>query len=561
VFSAKKSVKIIAAILKQNGVKNIIFSPGSRNAPLVIQFCEDEFFDTTAVPDERCAAFIAMGNAQWLKQPTVICCTSGTASLNYAPAIAEAYYQGIPLIVLTADRPREWIDHGEGQSIRQNNIYHNYIKGSYDLPQDINNQQQSWYCNRLCNEAYNLSMQGKKGPVHINIPFSEPLYETTKEPIPQQRHLTVLETEQRLSFKMEKDILKLWNSYDKKMILCGQMAPQDGINHILGALAERPDIAIVSESLANIDGKKVNHHIDRSITLVNDSNIEVYRPDILITMGSAIVSKKIKQLFRDNPPKEHWHIDPSGEFQDMFKCLTKIIPLETSVFLDFIDKQTESQINDFGAKWQGLFHLTGIHHESFLAQAPYSDLKAYEIVMDTIPENTNIHLANSTAVRYAQFFPIINGAKYFCNRGTSGIDGSTSTAIGSLNASKRPTVLLTGDISFFYDSNAFWNTLDKTGLKIVIFNNSGGGIFRIINGPSKTQQLEEYFETQHTLKADKIAEMYGLNYQSVNALDILENSVYNFFDPEDQTPAILEIFTDPTVNPVVLEDYFKFLKQ
>ncbi len=557
--SSKTSIQILANILQQNDLDQVVFSPGSRNAPLVIEFCNSDFFNAISLPDERCAAFFAMGQAQWTRQASIICCTSGTASLNYAPAIAEAYYQGIPLLVLTADRPQEWIDHGEGQSIRQQNIYENYIKGSYQLPQDISNDQQQWYCNRLINEAINLAHDQKKGPVHINIPFSEPLYETESKVHINTRKIDRIAENNGLN---ESDLTALkaqWNSSQKKMILCGQLPPVDGLNNILADIASDGNTAIVIENTSNLQDKNFNPCIDRSLALIKHDQVKDFIPDILISIGGAIVSKKLKALFREHPPKEHWHVGHSVNAQDMFQCLTKDIQVDPKQLLaQLSDKQALN--SGFGHKWLGLFHQSAIKHEEYLQQAPFSDLKAYEIVLDCIPEGNQIHMSNSTGVRYVQLFNTIRGANYFCNRGTSGIDGSTSTALGSAYSSRKKTVLLTGDLSFFYDSNAFWNTPVRENFKVVIFNNSGGNIFRIIDGPSKTDQLESFFETRHNLTAEPIAELYGLKYSSAKDEKSLENQLQSFFAPDNTTCEILEVFTDSEISPKALKSYFDYLK-
>ncbi len=558
--TSKTSIQILANILRQNDLDRVVFSPGSRNAPLVIELCNSDFFDTISLPDERCAAFFAMGQAQWTRKPSIICCTSGTASLNYAPAIAEAYYQGIPLLVLTADRPQEWIDHGEGQSIRQQDIYHNYIKGSYQLPQNVSNDQQQWYCNRLINEAINLANEGKKGPVHINIPFSEPLYETCSDITINTRKIDRISKQNSIGTDDLKELNSKWKSSQKRMILCGLLPPTDGLNSILSNMAANGNTAIVIENTSNLQDRAFNPCIDRSLTLIKNDQIDEFVPDVLISIGGAIVSKRLKALFREHPPKEHWHIGNSVNAQDMFQCLTKDIQASPSHVLSELSNENQELNSGFGHKWLGLFHQSAIKHQEYLEQVSFSDLKAYEIVLDSIPEGSHIHMSNSTGVRYVQLFNTIQGAKYFCNRGTSGIDGSTSTALGSTYVCGKNTVLLTGDLSFFYDSNAFWNTPVKENFKVIIFNNSGGNIFRIINGPSETDQLESFFETRHNLNAKPVAELYGLKYSAAHDQNELEEKLFEFFSSENTTCEILEIFTDSELSPKALKSYFDYLK-
>ncbi len=559
--TVKESVQILASILEQNEVTDIVFSPGSRNAPLVIELVQNPKFNCISLPDERCAGFFALGIAQWKQKPVAICCTSGSASLNYAPAIAEAYYQNVPLLVLTADRPREWIDHGEGQSIRQNNVFANYIKGSYNLPQDIQRDQERWFCNRLINEAYNLATTPELGPVHINMPFNEPLYDTTEAAIKEQRIIRRHQNRATIEGEELEEVLAIWKSHHKRMILCGQMAERAGLQACLENIASHPSTAVVVESTANLHSKQFNACIDRSLAAIPPQKNEEYVPEVLITIGGAIVSKKLKMMFRKHGVKHHWHISENGQAQDMFQSLNRVIECSAVEFISELAQHLPTENDGFGQKWMGLYHKSAIYHEDYLRDVAFSDLAAYACVLDYIQDGSVVHMANSTAVRYVQLFPQIRGAKYFCNRGTSGIDGSTSTALGSRYASGKSTILLTGDMSFFYDSNAFWNAPVKDNFKVVLFNNGGGGIFRIIEGPSSTKNLEKFFETQHKLDAEHIAALYGLDYHKARNMAELDSICQDFFNPTNNTSGILEIITPRDINPEVLKAYFKNIAQ
>ena len=557
-FSEKRSVQILASVLAEKGICDVVFSPGSRNAPFVIQMAENPSFETQSIPDERCAAFYAMGMAQWKRKPVVICCTSGSAALNYAPAIAEAYYQGIPLIVLTADRPNEWIDHGEGQSIRQRSVFQNFIKGSFELPQHETGNSE-WYTNRIANESINLSMHEKAGPVHINVPFDEPLYGTTTETVENPRIISQLSPEYSLSEADIDALSSTWSNTGKKLIICGLNHPNHALQNVLNKLSHDASVAILSETTSNVFGQKIYSNIDRILAGIEEESIGTYIPELLVTVGGPIVSKKIKALLRHHSISEHWHIDPSYHHQDVFKQLTKSIIAQPADVLNKFEINTTVQDNAYGNRWQKKHWETKLAHEKAMEHLAFSDLSIYRDVLDFIPDDSVIHMANSTAVRYTQLFDPLTSAAYFCNRGTSGIDGSTSTAIGSANVNNRKTILLSGDTSFIYDSNAFWNTKAKH-FKSIVVNNNGGGIFRIIDGPETTGKVDDYFEVQHGCSVKSIAEMYGIPYYSASNQQELDTVLPTFFNFDSETNGILEIFSDSTINPIELKQYFRHLK-
>jgi 2-succinyl-5-enolpyruvyl-6-hydroxy-3-cyclohexene-1-carboxylate synthase len=548
----------LAEMMVQRGIKTLINSPGSRNAPIVTVFCGHKEINCLSVVDERSAAFFALGMAQQLRQPVAIACTSGSAALNYAPAIAEAYYQRIPLIVLTADRPEEWIDQGDGQTIRQKNVFGPHVRKSVQLPQSTKNNDDLWYNDRLISEALNAAIYPVAGPVHINLPFSEPLYGFDHSLLTQPKDIRIIEPQQTLNAETLASLSTQWNRSKKKLVLVGQMLPDSKLQHELERLSADPSVAILSETTSNIYHPDFNGCIDRSLSAM--ANAEDFYPEILLTFGGPIVSKRIKSFFRKASIKEHWNIDPADLHVDTYQHLTHSIPMQAVSFLEQLNQNAVHPESDFKARWLKVHAHAREIHKNYLVKTSYSDLKIFETIIESIPDSAKIQLANSTPVRYSQLFEYKNSFQFDSNRGTSGIDGSLSTAAGAAFASERLTVLITGDLGFFYDSNALWNKHIPANLKIIVINNEGGGIFRFIDGPSDTGLLEPFFEARHQTSARYIAEAFGADYHLATDKASLTEQLGSFFEPSDRV-AVLEIKSPARKSAEVLKCYFKELEK
>ena len=561
-MDTKQSIVDLVNIAYNKGIRKVVFSSGSRNAPLIIAFNEFGKFDTYSIHDERSAAFFALGMAQQTGETVAIACTSGSAVLNYAPAIAEAYYQRIPLLVITADRPLEWIDQGEGQTMRQANIYANFIKESFEIFQESNHIDEIWYNARMFNEAINLTQIAPLGPVHINIPLREPLYDSdfvfdrNKPKIIEQ-----IAPLPALSDKVLDELSDIWNQSKKKLILTGILPKNNELKDLLKNLSDDPSVVVITETTSNIRDDDFINNIDRFIMSISDERSEECKPDLLLTLGSNIVSKKIKVLLRKWNPKEHWDIDESDKVIDTYKSLTKHIKSELNSFLKGLNDRKTKNKSNFKKLYTLQEERVVIKHNHYIKNAPWSDLKAYYLIMNKLPKDINLQMANSTAVRYAQLMNSRGDITYNSNRGVAGIDGCTSTAAGASIANNKITVLVTGDVAFLYDSNALWNKYLNKNLKIIVFNNEGGNIFRFIPGPSKTNQLEEFFEAHHSVKVEQIAKAFDTNYYSASTGDDIQEQLPLFFDIQSNNrPAILEIFTPRKENMNILNDYFKTIK-
>lgn len=556
--SAKLEVQLVVDACLKGGVTHVVLSPGSRNAPLSIAFDEHPAFTTYVIPDERAAAFYALGMALQLERPVAIACTSGSAPLNYFPAVAEAYYQGIPLVVLTADRPEEWVDQGDGQTIVQENVYGSHVLAAVQL-NAIHTDQQRWLFERKCAEAIQQSNGKQKGPVHLNIPFTEPLYLTSEEPQQIRQWIHLAEEQVQLTTGEEELIRQLWNTSERRMIICGQMPVNPRLQKVLSELANDPSIAILVEHTSNLNDRRFVHCIDRSLNQLQEEDLEAFSPDLIIAIGGAVISKRIKTFLRNVTTAKTIRIGDGFPFMDTYQSLvfsTTVNPAGIiGLFLENGDAPARSV---FGSRWNQLDLVSGMKHTDWLKQCPFSDLKAMEIVLDSVPENAQLHLANSSIIRYALLFDPVKSIIYRCNRGTSGIDGSSSTACGA--ALMQPNnwhVLISGDMSFFYDSNAFWSGHKPANLRVVVLNNGGGDIFNIIPGPDTTAQKDRYFVAQHSFSAEHICKAYGLGYFTASSEIEIEQELEAFFAYEENgTPKLLEIHTSGIENSEILKQYF-----
>jgi len=562
IVDSKQTVISLVQICHLKGIRKIVFSPGSRNAPLIIAFNEHGGFETFSIHDERSAAFFALGMAQQTGETVAIVSTSGSASLNYAPAIAEAFYQRIPLLVLTADRPPEWIDQGDSQTMRQRNLYQNFIKKSFEIRYETTNMDELWYNSRMYNEAINDTRIEPKGPVHINIPLREPLYlfEKNFEDKSLAKVFDQVSPPPQLSVKVMDELADAWNECPRKLILCGITPKSKALNDVLVRIADDPSVIVLTETTSNLGDESFIEQIDRILFSIQPEDHETYKPELLLTFGTNIVSKKIKSLFRTWDIPAHWHVDETDVVIDTYKKLTKHLRCDLLIFFEELLSRRKVVDSEYREAWQTKNTTIKFNHIEFMEQASWSDLLAYSMVLSQLPKNAVLQMANSTAVRYVQLMDKRADISYHANRGVAGIDGCTSTAVGAAWATDQMTVLVTGDTAFLYDSNALWIPYIKANLRIVIFNNQGGNIFRFIPGPDTTPYLENFFEAHHQIESGYLAKTFNIPYYKATDEDELSACLAEFWRPQvGKRPAILEIFTPRFKNDKMLKAYFRFL--
>jgi 2-succinyl-5-enolpyruvyl-6-hydroxy-3-cyclohexene-1-carboxylate synthase len=563
ISSNKKGVQLLVELCITHGMKNVVFSPGSRNAPFIIAFDEHPDINCIVIHDERSAAFYAMGMAQQLNEPVGIICTSGSAVLNYYPAVAEAYYQSLPLVVITADRPEEWIDQGDGQTIVQHDVFKNHIRYSTTLSEHCRTSDEIWKLEREISTAFNIGNGNWKGPIHINMSFNEPLY-GTEEIIPSKvKSIKTITPLLQLNSTQEQELKEIWKSSPKKMIICGQLPLDKPLLEQLKILADDTSVAVLVENTSNQVYRSFIHTIDRTLNSISEEELEAFSPDLLITIGGAVVSKRIKSYLRKYKANYHWKVGCDFPFMDTYQTLTHTFECSPLAFTSIINSfSTERNISSFGSQWKQKDFLVQDKLPLFFETIPYSDLKVFETILDYIPEMSHLHMANSSVVRYCQLFDPIASINYWSNRGTSGIDGSTSTACGAAAVNKSDwNTLITGDISFFYDSNALWNNHLTPNLRIFMINNGGGGIFKIIPGPGSTNQLDNYFVAEQSFSAEYICKAFNLEYFNANSIDEIETQMESFFTYEENgRPKLMEIFTPKEINHKILDDFFEKIK-
>lgn len=574
----------VIQLCKAKKIKHIVISPGSRNAPLTIGFTNDPFFKCYSIVDERCAAFFALGIAQQIKAPVLVACTSGSALLNYYPAVAEAFYSEIPLVVLSADRPKHLQNIGDGQTINQKNVFENHILHSANLKLDLKDEMNipvtedipifkniedklerflglqkdiQKHNEQELNDAINKAII-KKGPVHVNVPFDEPLYDVVDALKVVPKNIPIELEEPKIDTYILDLCLNDWGKAKRKMILVGEYAPNKIEQKWLNLLAKDESVIVLTETTSNLDHDSFITSIDKLIAPLKKDDCLKLQPEILITFGGMIVSKKIKAFLREYQPKEHWHISETRAY-DTFFCLTQHIKETPNYFFsEFLPKAKEVK-SSYKTYWTGIKLDRAKKHLNYMENLPFSDFKAFDILIKNLPKDSILQVGNSSAIRYAQLFDIHKSIEVFCNRGTSGIDGSTSTAIGCAVANKRQTTFITGDLSFFYDSNALWNNYIPASFRIIIINNGGGGIFRILPGHKNTENFDTYFETKHTFTAQYLAEMYKFKYKKVSSQSDFTSALNSFFK-ESNHPKILEVNTAGEPNDDILLNYFKYVK-
>ena len=571
----------LVSLCKHYGVKQVVISPGSRNAPLILGFTGDPYFDCYSIVDERSAGFFALGLSQQSHLPTALVCTSGSALLNYYPAVAEAFYSRIPLVVISADRPPYKIDIGDGQTIRQPGVFEKHIGFQAALIQDLNHapdriraegslpdtekerkqlqDRRQLKNEKLISKALQTALDNKL-PVHLNAPFEEPLYQTRQTPAFLPERAT--RSDRNAQEPDWETLSSIWERSGKKMVLIGSLPPGCLDAETLEFLAVDPSVLVFTETTSNIHHSSFFPSIDSIMAPLELSERaeELFRslqPDLLLTLGGMVVSKKIKQFLRKYTPENHWHVDPF-QAPDTYYALKKHIEMPANAFLKkFLSVVSPGSYlyRDF---WDQIRKRYEEGRQEYLRRIPFSDMVAFDRILREIPAGIQVQLANSSTVRYSQLFDMGPENPVYCNRGTSGIEGSTSTAVGASINAGQPVLLITGDLSFFYDTNGLWNKYLRADFRMVVINNQGGGIFRILPGKDADPTFENFFETVQDRSVKAVCDLYGIEHRKAETPEELSTALNTFFDPSG-APMLLEVKTPRKLNDEVLLGYFDFL--
>ena len=553
-YTDKKSILQLVALLKAHGIRKVVLCPGSRNIPIVQTLANIPDFTCYPMTDERSAGFFALGLALHGGTPAAVCCTSGTALLNLHPAVAEAFYQQVPLVVISADRPAAWIGQMDGQTLPQPGVFGSLVKKSVDLP-EVDSEESEWYCNRLINEALLELNHHGKGPVHINVPISEPFF---KLPVTELPEVRVITRYQGLSVydKDYQPLIDRLNRYQRRMAVVGQM-------NLIYLFDKRytkmlyKHFAWFTENISNqtVPGVPIRN-IEPLLCSMNFETQQKMRPELLITYGGHVISKRLKKFLRRHPPVEHWHIAPDGEVVDLYGSLTTVIEMDPFEFLEKIAPMMENRTPEYPRQWEALSKAIP------QAQFDYSEMSAIGAVIRNLPAPCSLHLANSSVVRYAQLFDIPANVEILSNRGTNGIEGSLSTALGYATASDKLNYLFIGDLSFFYDMNALWNSNYGANIRILLLNNEGGEIFHALPGLELHENARRFVTATHCTTAKAWAEDRGFEYLSARNSEELNEAVTVFTQASvTNRPMLLEVFTDKNLDIEMLKEYYHNLKK
>lgn len=545
-YSTLPHILELVALLKAHGVSQIVVCPGSRNIPIVGSVMADKYFACHQVTDERSAAFMALGLALKTGRPSAVVCTSGSAVLNMHPAVAEAYYQKVPLLVISADRPEGWIGQQDGQTLPQQGVFQSLSRCSVQL-----DEQDIWLTNRRVNEAILATTHQGKGPAHINVPISEPFFDMTADRLPDVR---VIKRYHGLNeyYEPYAHLIETLNRAQKRLVLVGQMNSIYGYQRTVDKLIYK-HFAWVQEHIGNgtIPGKAIRN-LDVLLAHMSEDDKHKMRPDLLITWGGCVISKRAKQWLRAFPPKAHWHISPDGALIDTFQCATTLIQMDPMEFVERIAPRLAGKVPSYPQLW------AQISREHTLPELEYSAPMVVGEFMELLPAGSPLHLANSNSIRYAQLYDLPADTEVYANRGVNGIEGSLSTALGFAKMDERPVYLIIGDLSFLYDMTALNISPLPKNLRILLLNNHEGQIFRGLPGLRLPEKTREAVQGNHNIDARSWAMSCGLHYFGVQDTESLGFALPEFTAPEaDKGAMLMEVFTDASIDQAQLDKIFK----
>lgn len=514
-------INLVIDFLHQAGVQQVVICPGSRSAPLTLSISRSGLFQLTPCLDERTAGFIAIGMAQESKNPVAVVTTSGSAVANLYAAVTEAFFSDTPLILLTADRPPNAAENREGQSIFQSGIFGKHVSNSFSFPIPDGKIESKTHWKKLLISCWNLLEFFK--PIHLNFHFQEPLYpelESDFWPLAPQIRFPL--SGKKVSLAPDKDQILLWEHASIKLILVGRL--QHKIPELREAIKKwegKENVWIIKDPLSQLEtisGK----WIEKSIN-------SWPKPDGVLSIGSTMVSKAVNTWIKNISPAFHFHFQEFNEIFDPWGNITHFFSSAPDQFL-------------LG---------TAVHHNSQEGkeienqeEITFGEEEAVKILLQWIPEGSTLHLGNSMSVRWAWMNGISKDLSIKGNRGTSGIDGCLSSAVGAALINEKIHTLIIGDLSFFYDSQALFIQNFPKNLRVIILNNWGGGIFRRIEGPSKLPECETLFALKSKRTARWLAHDAGIDYFPVNNKETFLHVFKSFWNP-GQKGKIIEIFESP----------------
>ncbi len=546
-YSNKENVNILTALLVAHGVRHAVVCPGSRNAPIVHNMNECPDIACYPVTDERSAGFYALGMAMQVGKPVAVCVTSGTAVLNLAPAVAEAFYQQQPLVVISADRPARWVGQLDGQTLPQPDALGRFVKKAVSLPEPADDEER-WYCNRLVNEALLELRRHGCGPVHINVPIAEPLFGFSVERLPGERVMALLPSKAD-GGGLGPFCLEAFVAAGRPMVVIGQTVEALG-----ASLGRIPRHAVVlHESLCAVPGvcrfDEVLHRIGAA---------DAYMPDFVLYVGGSIVSKRLKDFLRKTKDARMFFVAENGAVCDTFMHLEGIVEGHPADVLQAVSDRLDTKQGMSSEAYRNLWRQA-LDEAARLAldyEPPYSQMAAvkyFEEQLEDIDYGYHVHYANSTSVRLANIYA---DHYVYCNRGVNGIDGSLSTAAGFSVTTDDAVFCVVGDLSFFYDQNALWNRNLKGNLRIILLNNGGGGIFHQLKGLGQSAACCGLVAAAHHTDARGICVQNDVGYLAAKDMQEMRLGIVRLLTEEVNRPMLLEVFTDVQEDERALKTYF-----
>ncbi|MDR1606743.1 MAG: 2-succinyl-5-enolpyruvyl-6-hydroxy-3-cyclohexene-1-carboxylic-acid synthase [Streptococcaceae bacterium] len=546
-YTEVKSYQIIIALLKEYGIKHLVLSAGSRNVPFVHSVEEDPYFTCYSVVDERSAAYFALGLSQELNQPVVISCTSSTATANYWPAVAEAFYQEVPLVVLTSDRNPAMLGQLEDQMIDQVGMYDRHVKKSVNLPV-VEDSEDFYHCQRLVNEAFlELDHRGK-GPVHINVPTKKYNNSFSVKQLPKVKKIIRLESLKQERLWQEK--FKQLSESKRILVIAGQDShPTEALQSTVAKFFKKFNCSITAEYMSNIEGDGVlNGTLPFEYRYITMKKFKEFLPDIVISFGGNHQTG-IKDCLRYFAGDfEHWSIKEDGMVQDAYKSLSTIFETSADYFFDYMNKAASDEQCNTLAYHQAIADYSG---KAVISDLPYSNIKAIKAVVENVPSHSNLHLAINTAIRVTNFFPLNPGVKTYANIGTHGIDGCLSSFLGQASVGEKLNYLIIGDLSFFYDMNALRIRHIGNNVRILMINNNGGEEF-YYNKMYKNEASDLHTTARHSTTAKGWVESTQFKYLSATDDASLKEALQAFMTIESDAPIFLEVFTEMKTDSELL---------
>ena len=522
----------------------MILCPGTRNIPLISAFSSNNEYICHSYVDERSAAFFALGKALVSGHPVAIVCTSGSAVMNFAPAVSEAYYRHIPLIVISADRPEEWIDQDDSQTIRQNNVLSNIVKKSFLIQETGGRNDMRHYVWRVVNDSMICALSDTQGPVHLNVPLHMPLNGMVDYDWDSRYERIRCVTPQRLELTIIRELACRIQSTEKVLIVSGFNAPSARLTRSISRLLLLPNVSVLDENLSNLHLNAGSISPDILIDSVFDDYD--YVPRILITFGGSIVSQRLKKWLRHHSASiEHWHVSPDDNVIDTYNCLRLKIPMIPEEFFPQLTaslrKNNPLSSSGYNELWKKLKSTISLQISGIVAKSSWNALTAMQRIISKLNSRTNLQVSNGMSVRYLMFIPeSYDLHRVDCNRGVSGIDGSTSTAIGASAAYTGITVFMSGDMSARYDVSGIIEAIERTkNFKMVIFDNGGGNIFNVISSSQGLDFVDKYMYGMSHMSWRGLMESVGWQCFEASSFEELDSSMPLWLTRRDSPSALI----------------------